>query len=181
MYDYVGNDPMNAFDPLGLCDADLMKPGKGTGLETFNPKGVYSVLADGSPTSIIGPANDSLEITPQQLAHFILNQPGYTPGTPVLLFMCNTGAPGGTFAAGVSSELGSQSGVSTTVIAPSTPAWFNQSGFIGAFDEEPWNPGTRWNMVPGVWNSFKDGKLQARMYSNDEVNGWNQAGSSGCN
>jgi RHS repeat-associated protein len=173
LYQYGPNDPINGIDPSGLVNRNLDNPNaNSTGwnnANTYNPVGVYSIAADGAPDFIVGPASPQTPISPMQLANYIVNN-NYTPGTPILLDVCDAGAPGATFAPEFSKDIQSLTGVPTTVIAASTTVWTSPYGTVEANDATGPISYVLGLGNPGVWNTYRSGQQQPLTLSNYTVN-----------
>lgn len=137
LYGYVGNNPINAIDPLGLVNLYLMggSSQQGRAAAGFNPPGYYSVAAHGNPSQVADQrfqkpdANgnydpkDAPRLTPKELADLIRSQPDYKPGQPVFLVACSTGKGGDkSFAQKLANELGAD------VTAPTENSWVRSNG-----------------------------------------------------
>lgn len=106
----MGNNPVNAIDPLGLANLNLFLPGSAeySYENAWNPAGVYSVSGHGNPQNVLNqsdPSNQYLE-TPQQMAHQISFDPAYHAGEPVVLHACSTGHGTNSFAQQLANALG---------------------------------------------------------------------------
>ncbi|WP_277953646.1 WXG100-like domain-containing protein [Saccharopolyspora soli] len=116
----------------------------------------FTVEVHGSPTGVrLG----DKDLNAKELAEIIRNSPGYTPGEPIRLLSCRTGAdlPDGSpnFAQQLSKELGVE------VLAPNTDAWVDNYGNLYASkDRASFDPGASGTPQPsfdepGQWTSFR--------------------------
>lgn len=98
LYGYVGNNPVNDLDPMGLVNLNLignnrmstMKQNReGWFLDSYNPGGVYSVGGHGDAFSILD-GNTHKMLDAADLLRLMRNN-GYKGG-PIMLASCNTGS-----------------------------------------------------------------------------------------
>ena len=177
LYGYVGNNPINGIDPLGLVDLNLFPPGSPNAIAAngVNMRGIYTVgghgVVDSGDNGAIGIAAitappdtnqvDPTTISALQLVNKILADPNYKPGEPVFLQACSTGrcssSCGSSYAQQVSSLLSSQTGQDTSVVGGTTSTF---SG-VGAFNANP--DGTANMAQPGSWQVYRAGVYKYSM------------------
>jgi len=127
-YAYVGNDPLNFIDSLGLqTNLNLFPKGSSQwqGANNYpSTPGVYTVAAHGNPLMIVDAQGNP--ILPQDLANMIKHDRNFKPGEPVSLLSCNTGVTPQkpwyptSYAQFLANDLGG-----STVSAPNNFIWFN--------------------------------------------------------
>lgn len=139
-YAFVGDNPVNRVDPLGLVDLNLFPTNQLIYIyanATFLTNGSFSVGAHGNACMIVNATGAPL--TASNLAGQILACPNYSAGQSVTLGSCNTGKKiwrwwnpfswfRRPFASHLSGALTTQSGQPTIVIAPNTYLWFDNAG-----------------------------------------------------
>jgi len=185
LYDYAGGDPVNFFDPTGRVNLELIDPNDTLAMkgdQYYNPAGVYAISAHGSPSTVdeyvrISGGGFYMTITPSGLAGQ-MGVNGYTPGTPVILLSCHTGAIGdyvhgdtSDYANQLSQQLTQQYGVPAVVIAPQGFEFSNEntgrqeSGLVPT-----WAPNyTNVSQNTAYWNVFYNGSPEIPL-SNEAVN-----------
>ena len=90
LYGYVGNDPMNGVDPLGLFDLNLLfGKTKPWGDKTQLTDTEFTVGGHGFPLYMLDSNGEQILAT--KLADLIKANPKYDPNKPVRLVSCNTG------------------------------------------------------------------------------------------
>ena len=185
LYDYAGGDPVNSFDPDGRVNLELINPNDPamTGDKYYNPKGVYTVSAHGSPTVIQEwvnmpgmPGGGWIQnMSPSGLAGQMAAN-GYTPGTPVILLSCQTGLYGpylgsGNIAGQLSQQLSQQNQTPTIVVAPQSFEWTNPSTGEQASGLLPYWDSSSGNVSQNAtnWNVYYDG-VRVGTLSTDMIN-----------
>jgi RHS repeat-associated protein len=107
LYNYVGNNPVNRVDLLGLQGAPtgvslnlfpINEPIHTNSRTVRTPGNSISVGAHGTRFAIYGP--NGRPLTSQQVAGLITNLPNYTTTTPVYFYSCNVGVGGSNSPAG---------------------------------------------------------------------------------
>ena len=115
-YGYVGQNPGNFIDPLGLANINLYNP-KGTRSENFLYKQTemlkldkyYTISGHGNKDFMQGPNSNRIDV--DDLAKMIRNDPNYK-GQTIYLSSCSTGKGNNSFAQRLANKL------NTSVIAP---------------------------------------------------------------
>jgi RHS repeat-associated protein len=126
-YGYVGSNPLDGFDPLGLIDLNLFPVNEDIHQYAQNiadQPGQYIVGGHGSPTSMYGP--DGAALTPAEVAAQIEFDNNYSPGEPVTLVSCDTGAPASDGSPSFAEQLADDLGAPVT--APNSIAWLTPDG-----------------------------------------------------
>lgn len=150
-YAYASGNPLSLFDPMGLTDLNLFKPGtpQYQSAQGFvSPPGTYVVGAHGNPLEVLDDQNTRVKkLSPKDLAALIQADPSYSPGETVLLLACNTGVmpdrrvwhKSGSFAQLLAREL------NAPVQAPDNFGWLGKGTFQSA--------GALSNGQPVSWDS----------------------------
>ncbi|MCE2961306.1 MAG: RHS repeat-associated core domain-containing protein [Akkermansiaceae bacterium] len=95
LYGYVGGNPLNGTDPLGLVDLNISprnEPRAVEAMDRWNPKGTgFTVGGHGSSSGDGMTDSQGVPLTPERLAELIQTSGKYKKGQTVTLYMCNTG------------------------------------------------------------------------------------------
>jgi RHS repeat-associated protein len=143
LYSYVGNDPINLVDPLGLASLNLFPANDPDGLKSaadwqFPTPGVFNVAGHGGPGYIW---DSNLRIIPfAKLADLILNSPNYHSGDKIVLDVCDAGVANDAGYPSAAQRLADLLGV--PVWAPTGQIDYNGFGFIYP------HPGVNYISVP---------------------------------
>jgi uncharacterized protein RhaS with RHS repeats len=94
LYRYVKGDPINSWDPYGLCDMNFFPPEepiKCAADKAGNNMNVITVGGHGTPQTFAN--RDHTLLTPTQLAEYIMKHPKFLKNKdmPIMLLSCNTG------------------------------------------------------------------------------------------
>ncbi|WP_156481452.1 RHS repeat-associated core domain-containing protein [Microbulbifer thermotolerans] len=154
IYGYVGGNPANWIDPLGLVDISYLKvfTVQGKGAAKTNKPDAFTVAAHGTPNSLA--KKSGARLSPEALVKDIMSHPKYSPGMPVYIYACNAGntegASGGEpFAQKVADLLPNSS-----VYAPDSFGWFSENGFAGIYDKSNGTNEPDYSK-PGSWVKYE--------------------------
>jgi RHS repeat-associated protein len=127
LFGFVGNNPLNIADWLGLCDLNLKNPGDTVGQAVANGQNdpnKFVVNGEGNKDFVLDQRGSTPRVlTPQDLANLIRQNPKFTPGMTVKLQACETGL--GNFGQNLSIAL------NTPVQAPSGD-WVGDNLYLSA-------------------------------------------------
>ncbi|MBW2455212.1 MAG: RHS repeat protein, partial [Deltaproteobacteria bacterium] len=145
-------NPTHWIDPLG--EAGMVAPGSN---QMQDVPGSFMVNAHGNPQGM--QMNGGFTTDPTEIARQIRADPGYTPGTPIILNSCSTGAGSNSIAQQLSNEMG------VPVTAPTQTVWNRSDGsttFENASIQEnnPSNPdpgatGEWRTSTPSLWSRVR--------------------------
>ncbi|OOG55630.1 hypothetical protein B0E48_13455 [Rhodanobacter sp. C03] len=130
-YAYVGGNPLDGLDPLGLINLNLFPVFQDIYLYAQaipDVPGQYIVGGHGSSTSMSAP--DGTPLTPDQIAAMIESDDNYAPGEPVTLVSCDTGVPAADGSPSFAEQLADD--LDASVTAPNSIAWLSPDGFYRA-------------------------------------------------
>ena len=143
LYGYVGSDPVNGWDPLGLVELNLFPEGDdvlhpGADLTDTN---FYDVASHAEPNRFLyhGDWHSASDLAD------LMIQSGYDGKKDVLLIACRAGVKGddgSTLGKKLQRELRSKlKNQDITVWAPTSYVWLNNvTGFTGVFGKDPNDP-----------------------------------------
>ncbi|HOI95809.1 MAG TPA: RHS repeat-associated core domain-containing protein, partial [Syntrophobacter fumaroxidans] len=138
-YVYVGGDPVNRMDPLGLTDLNLLPPESDEftyANAATSPPNTFTVAAHGNTRWFFD--QQLRRLSPRQLANLIRNHPNYSQGMTVRLDSCNTGVNPGKGQPSPGQKLADELG--TNVLAPDNFVWFGPSGKPVVAPAQRYNP-----------------------------------------
>ena len=126
-YPWLGYNPYNRIDPLGLANINLfpLASNQREAEDLWNPSDRFSVAGHGN-SQFMADQNGKL-LTPTQVALMIISDPNYYQGEPIELHSCSTGAGDNSFAQQLSNIL------LVPVTAPNDAMWsyVNTPTFLG--------------------------------------------------
>ena len=156
-YAFVGNNPINAVDPLGLIDYSLFHPGPGhwqyvNVLMFYDDPSIFDIGADGTPGCVADDCGN--RYSPQQLYGLVKNIPSFQQAKVVKLWACNTGFGNNSFAQQFATLSGKQVIGATGYLKKARWVW-DQGSFLryplnqfNIFFPSTWSPGTWQTFYP---------------------------------
>ncbi|CAN5551044.1 hypothetical protein BH09VER1_BH09VER1_25170 [soil metagenome] len=108
LYQYVANNPINLFDPLGLVDYNYFHPSDGLKqtYDNYNPKNEISVASHGNMNGGIYDSNTNKFVDVKDLAEQIRKNPKFAdPKIPIKLYSCDSGSGPNSVAQKLANEL----------------------------------------------------------------------------
>ena len=121
LYGYVGNNPINVIDPLGLVNLNLNIGSTAAIYDNYGNyknNSYYTVAGHSDGHFVSDDTVAGTPLTPEMLGNLIKSDPNYH-GQPIKLYSCNTGSGGdNSFAAKLSNYLNG-----APIIAPNNVVW----------------------------------------------------------